>query len=185
MLTSKEELRRELLKAREDLDPYERDKISREIVQNILSLPEFISAKKILLFYPVKGEPDISPLFEEVLRRGAELFLPRVAGDGLEPVRVKDLSDLRPGRYRIPEPASGEVVDPEDMDFIAVPGVAFDREGYRIGFGKGYYDRLLKRVGAPKIGVAYSFQVLDYIPRNEWDEPVDLVVTEKERIRRL
>ncbi len=185
MLASKEGLRKELLKAREALDPIERRRCSELIVQNILSLPEFERAEKVLLFYPVRGEPDISPLFEEVLKKGAELFLPRVAGGELEPVRVEDISALRPGKYRIPEPVSGEVVDPEEINFVAVPGVAFDREGYRIGFGKGYYDKLLRKVSAPKVGVAYSFQVLDYVPREEWDEPVDLIATEKEMIRRL
>lgn len=185
MLTSKEELRKEILEERRRLDPRTREEFSERIVRNILSLPEFEKAERVLLFSPVKGEPDISPLFRIVLNRGSRLILPRVSGEELELVYVEDLSSLRPGSYGIPEPSSGEVADPEEVDFAVVPGLVFDRRGYRIGFGKGYYDRLLKRIRAPKAGVAYSFQVLSRVPEEEWDEPVDLIVTEKGVIRRL
>jgi len=120
-----------------------------------------------------------------VLSRGSRLVLPKVAGEELELLYVEDLSSLERGAYGIPEPSGGQKASPEEIEFAAVPGVAFDREGYRLGFGKGYYDRLLKKISAPKVGVAYSFQVIDYVPRDEWDEPVDLIVTEEGIIRRL
>ncbi len=185
MLISKEELRKEILRERKRLDPRTREELSARIVRNILSLPEFNRAERVLLYCPVRGEPDVSPLFEKVLERGSRLILPRVSGEELELVYVEDLSLLSPGSYGIPEPSSGEVADPEDVDFAVVPGLVFDRQGYRIGFGKGYYDRLLKKIRAPKAGVAYSFQVLGRVPKEEWDEPVDLIVTEKGVIRRL
>jgi len=72
----------------------------------------------------------------------------------------------------------------KDIDVILVPGLAFDRECYRLGWGKGFYDRLLKRAGGFSLGIAYSFQVLKRLPRDHWDIPVDAVVTEKELIRR-
>lgn len=183
MLT-KGEVRRKCLEIRRTLDPQTREESSRRIVQLILSLPEFREAKNVLLYCPVKGEPDLTPLFSEVLGRGSRLALPKVVGEELELIYVKEPLCLERGPYGIPEPSAGEKAKPEDMDFVAVPGVAFDREGYRLGFGKGYYDRLLKRVRAFKVGVAYSFQVLDRVPREEWDERVDLIVTEKGIVRR-
>ena len=185
MSASKEEVRREYLRIRKSLDPRRREESSRRIVQLILSLPEFVKAKNILLYCPVKGEPDLTPLFEKILRKGSRLALPKVAGEDLELIRVENPLHLEEGAYGIPEPSTGKRLDPEEIEFVAVPGIAFDREGYRVGFGRGYYDRLLKRVSAPKVGVAYSFQVLDRVPREEWDEPVDLIVTEEGVIRRL
>ncbi len=184
-MASKEEVRRKYLRIRRSLDPRTREESSRKIVEFIRSLPEFKEARNVLLYCPVKGEPDLTPLFREVLSRGSRLALPKVANGDLEIIFVDDPLCLEECTYGIPEPSIGEKADPEEIDFVAVPGIAFDRSGYRLGFGKGYYDRLLKRVSAPKVGVAYSFQVLDSVPKEEWDEPVDLIVTEEGVIRRL
>ena len=185
MQTSKVDLRRRYLKIRRALDPRKREESNRRILKLIRSLPEFVKAKRVLLYCPVKGEPDITPLFGEVLKRGSKLALPKVTGDDLELLYIDTPLCLEEGAYGIPEPYAGERAYPGEIDFIAVPGIAFDKEGYRIGFGKGYYDKLLKRVSAPKVGVAYSFQVLDRVPRENWDEPVDMIVTEEGVIRRL
>lgn len=131
----------------------------------------------------MKGEPDLTSLFPELIKRNA-LILPKVKGEELELYRVKNISCLREGSFGIPEPSEGEKVSPEEVELFVIPGVVFDKEGYRLGFGKGYYDRLLKGVKSPKVGVAYSFQVVDKLPRDPWDVPVDIIITEK-NIRRL
>jgi len=179
----KERIRRELLRKRINLSEEERLRLSQKIVENLRSLPEYRQAKKVLLYYPIKGEPDLTSLFEEVISK-KELILPKVNGEELKLYKVDTLSCLSVGTFGILEPAEGKEVGPEELDFVAVPGVAFDLRGYRLGFGKGFYDRLLKKTRATKVGVAYSFQVLERIPNDVWDVPVDIILTEK-FIRRL
>ncbi len=176
----KESLRRKILDKRLSLDRELREKLSRRIVEKVLSLPEFEEASSYLLYYPIKGEPDVTPLYQIIWERGKTLFLPRVKGKLLEVVPVRDMSELKEGSFGIPEPSDGDPVDPSEVDFALVPGIAFDREGYRLGFGKGFYDRLLRELKAFRAGVAYSFQVVDFVPRDRWDEPVDALITEKE-----
>lgn len=180
---TKGEIRRELLKKRSSLDEEERERLSRSICLRIASLPEYKRAQSILFFYPVKGEPDIRALLTQAIKEGRAL-LPKVEGEDLSLHRVGSLSDLSPGAYGIPEPLVKDQVEPSSIDLLLVPGVGFDLEGFRLGWGKGYYDRLLKRAGGTKLGIAFSFQVLDRLPRDHWDVPVDAVVTEKDVIRR-
>ncbi len=182
-LEKKGEIRRELLKRRRSLKEGERKALSASICSNLRSLPEYGQAERILFFYPVKGEPDIIPLLGRAIEEG-RAFLPKVDGEDLTLCRVPSLQSLVPGAYGIPEPQGEEVVSPAWIDLLLVPGVAFDREGFRLGWGKGYYDRLLKRAGGMKVGVAFSFQVFERLPRDPWDVPVDAVVTEKGIIRR-
>ncbi|MDQ7038507.1 MAG: 5-formyltetrahydrofolate cyclo-ligase [Aquificota bacterium] len=184
MTITKEDLRRRILRKRIYQDPAEKERKDEIIRSRLFSLPEFTRAKSVLLYYPVKGEPDLRPLFTEVLKNGT-LLLPKVRGGELALVKVKDPNRLRAGAFGIPEPEEGEEADPEEVELAVVPGVVFDRMCFRIGFGKGFYDRLLTRIRAPKVGVAYSFQVVQEVPRDPWDVPLDSVLTEEELIRRL
>ncbi|MEJ7556308.1 MAG: 5-formyltetrahydrofolate cyclo-ligase, partial [Aquificaceae bacterium] len=94
-------------------------------------------------------------------------------------IRLEDTTSLSPGAFCILEPSKGKEVRPEEVELSLIPGIAFDKAGYRIGYGKGYYDRLFERLGGLKVGVCYEFQVLEEVPRDDWDMPVDLVVTEE------
>ncbi|EDP76338.1 5-formyltetrahydrofolate cyclo-ligase [Hydrogenivirga sp. 128-5-R1-1] len=184
MIVEKGEIRKEILKRRVSLPYSLRSSYDERIREKLVSLPEFSGAHRILLYCPVKGEPDLSPLFGLLLESGKRLVLPKVDGEELSLIEVESPLCLSKGTFNIPEPQEGVKIEPEMLELAVVPGVAFDREGFRLGFGKGYYDRLLERVRAPTVGVAYSFQVLSRVPRDSWDRPVDIVVTEKEVIRR-
>ena len=178
-LSEKKDLRKVYIKKREGLSEEERNRLSSAIVERLLNLQDLQKAMRVLLFCPHRGEPDITPLFSWVHQRGKTLLLPKVVGEDLKVIRVEEGSELSPGAYCIPEPTEGEEIDPSYVDFSLIPGVLFDREGYRIGFGKGYYDRLLPRLGGVKVGVCYQFQVVEEVPRDSWDVPVDLLVTEE------
>lgn len=185
MALTKETARREFLKRRVRLEEGLRRKKDRKITENLFCLRELREARLILFYYPLRGEPDITPLMRVFMKKGGQVALPKVEGEHLGLYLVSSLSSLKKGSFGVLEPTEGVRVEPEDLDLALVPGILFDRAGYRIGFGKGYYDRLLNRIKALKVGVAYAFQVLESVPRDPWDRPVDVVVTEKEVIRRL
>ncbi len=174
----KAQIRAFLLNRRRSLTQQERTYLSKRIVEKLKGLESLLKSKKPALFCPFDNEPDITPLFSCVINTVGFVILPKVKGDSIVLYSVQKMDDLEIGSFCIMEPTNGERIDPKDIDFILVPGVAFDKKGYRLGFGKGYYDRLLSRTEAFKVGVCYSFQVLEALPIDPWDVPVDLVVTE-------
>ncbi|SNZ09645.1 5-formyltetrahydrofolate cyclo-ligase [Persephonella hydrogeniphila] len=150
---------------------------SKKIAQKFINLPQLKKAKNILLYYPHKNEVDTRPIIDHLLNsKTINLFLPKVQDQELIPVRIKDLSSLKKGYAGIMEP-EGESISPEKIDIIVVPAIAFDKRGHRIGYGKGYYDRFLKKTKALKVGVAYDFQIVDKLPYEQHDIPVDLIIT--------
>lgn len=109
-------------------------------------------------------------------------FLPRVNGMELE-VLPYNRSSLHLGAFHIEEPQGDDIVPVELMELIVVPAVAYDRNGNRVGRGKGYYDRLLASSTAMKVGVGYDFQLVDEIDAEPHDVPVDMVITESHFIK--
>ena len=177
-ILEKRELRKIYIDKREKLTEEERERLSKKIIEKLFSL-DLKRFKNILLFCPFRGEPDITPLFSWVIKEGKNLILPKVEGKNLKLIRVKDHESLSPGAFCILEPKEGEEVKPEEIELSLIPGLLFDKRGYRIGYGKGYYDRLLAKLGGLRVGVCYEFQVVEEVPRDSWDKPVDLVVTEE------
>lgn len=122
------------------------------------------------------------PLLERWIEGGRKVILPRVEGDAMTLVEVNGLEDLSSGYRGLLEPGSdrGRVVPSETIEVALVPGLAFDLRGNRLGRGGGHYDRALAGLGRTslKIGLAYDFQVVDRLPVEARDVPVDLVVTE-------
>lgn len=192
MIVDKKELRRRLLELRDALDPQQRRDLSSKAVDLLRSLDGWRRAQTFLLYAPFRNEVDVSPLLEELFERGAKVLLPRC-----RPGRLGEMDlacpvcpeDLVPGAYGILEPnpetcpALSEPGRELIVDLAVVPGVGFDRQGYRIGFGQGYYDRLLGSqgmAGCLSVGVGYHLQLLDNLPRDPWDVPLRAVVTDKE-----
>ncbi|MDE6668296.1 MAG: 5-formyltetrahydrofolate cyclo-ligase, partial [Muribaculaceae bacterium] len=104
-------------------------------------------------------------------------YLPRVNGVNLE-ILPYEQTRLELGSFHIEEPTGDDMVDPSQIEMMVIPGVAFDRRGNRMGRGKGFYDRLLQTAKATKIGVGYEFQLMDEIPTEEHDVPMDIVITQ-------
>jgi len=173
-ILEKEDIRKNLLKKRESLSDEEVLTHSKRITERIKNLEEYKKAQKVLLYYPIKKEPDITGLMSDE----KTFIFPKVSGDELILYEVKELKDLKEGSFGIKEPASGKETNPEEVEIALVPGIAFDERGFRIGFGKGYYDRLLSKVKGVKVGVCYDFQVFKELPVDYWDIPVDLIITQ-------
>ena len=187
---AKAALRARVLAARDALAPEARRAASLTIQAAVGRLEAWREAGRILAYASFGTEPDTAALNQAVLARGAALFLPRVdrAARGLTLHRVTDLAtDLRPGTWGILEPDPGRcpVVEPATVDLVVVPGVAFDATGGRLGYGGGYYDRLLADVpaSAARIALAFEPQVVDRVPAGPGDHRVDLIVTEQRTVR--
>jgi 5-formyltetrahydrofolate cyclo-ligase len=132
------------------------------------------------IYFPVRNEVDTREIFSRSIVSGKEVYFPRVEGPELTFHRVLDINELKPGKFGIPEPdSSSSIIEPERLDLILIPGVAFDPSGVRLGYGKGYYDRLLARIPINKrVAVAYSFQMSGPLPHGEEDISMGLVATE-------
>ncbi len=127
--------------------------------------------KTIASFSPLPGEPDPNKLLKNAV-------YPRVSGDRL--IMCKPLLSFKKGYKGIKEPFSRYIkVSPHRLEAVIVPGLGFDKRGYRVGYGKGFYDRFLKKTKAMKVGVSYSCCIVDKIPIDNHDIPVDVIVHEK------
>ena len=187
MITLKEEkkkLREELLALRSEIVGEEREKAETAVVSRILSLTSFRFAETVLIYYPIKGEINVLPIAEAALKTGKQVAFPLcdVESSTMTYHIVSDLSELKTGSYGIPEPSSElPVYTPEKdkNDLIIIPAVCFDRQGYRIGYGKGYYDRYLNSFDGTAVGVTFNKLLRQSVPRGRFDKHVSLIVTEK------
>ena len=182
-------LRASLRRMREDLSPDTVREDSARIAERLLAVDRFREAGCVMLYLPSRNEVDTWPLLEHFWRLGREVLLPRCC-DGrpgvMEAYAVTSRLDIGPGCFGLQEPRADlarHVPDPRP-DVVLLPALAFDRRGYRLGFGGGYYDRFLPTLAhAPLLaGPAYAFQLLPAVPVEPWDCPVHLVVTPEETL---
>ena len=180
----KKDLREEMLGLRDSLSEAEIARRSVLIGRLLFELPEFRRAGAVMFYVSFRSEVRTQEMIQAALELGKKIIVPAVSSDrqALEPFFVDGLDQLAPGAYGILEPKDRERrAALEDIDLIAVPGCAFDPEGYRLGYGGGYYDRFLStRQTATAVGLAFELQIIPDVPRTQnHDIPVDLIVTEK------
>ena len=138
-------------------------------------------ASVVAAYMPLPREVDITPVLAQVLDAGHTLVLPRCGEAPFMTFHaVKDLAELVPGAYGIPEPKEdAPVAAPEEFSLVLVPLEGVDSEGHRLGKGCGYYDHLLTKTNCPSVGIALSWQKCDNVPVEEQDQPLDAVVDAK------
>jgi 5-formyltetrahydrofolate cyclo-ligase len=181
---AKRSLRERVLAERDSLPPAFRAAASAAIGTSVAARDDFSAAKTVLLTLSFGSEWDTLPLLLTALERGKTVVLPRVdtAKRMLELCRLTEPSrDVLPGYRGIPEPLPHcALVTPDAIDWVLVPGVAFDAAGRRLGYGGGYYDRLIPalRSDAARIAGAFELQLVERIPDAPHDAPVQAVVTE-------
>lgn len=180
---AKRALRASILEARDALPHPDRAARSRRIAERLAALPELAGVGILLAYWPFGSEVDPRPFLAGLV--GVRLALPRVTGSMIVPVAFRSGDALRTSPFGPSEPVLGEPLDPATIGFVLVPGVAFDRAGGRVGYGGGYYDRFLPALapGTPRVGAAFSLQVVEDVPVGPSDLGVDAVVTEDEVIR--
>jgi 5-formyltetrahydrofolate cyclo-ligase len=186
--TAKLAVRNAVLAARDGVDTAARASASNAIAERILALPSYRAAGAVLLTLPFRSEWDTRPIVQDALASGKTVALTRVdaAARMLLLHRVMSLdTDVATGYQGIPEPAPHcPVLAATAVDWVLVPGVAFDRVGRRLGYGGGYYDRLLPllRADVPRIAGAYAMQIVPQVPAAPHDESIDALVTEHETL---
>lgn len=186
----KQELRRAMQAARGALSVEEAARRSAALREAVRRLPGWETAREVMLFWPLGREADLGPLLDELTGRGVRVLLPRCRADQpgcMDVARVCRRDELCRLSHGIMEPDPGRCPPVQDPapDIILVPGLAFDRRGLRLGFGGGYYDRFLAGPGCARslvAGVCYDFQLVDALPAEPWDRPVQVVVTESRTV---
>lgn len=177
---SKDSLRQQILTARFKLSKAERKAKSRMIEKRLFSLPEFISARLVLFYASFRSEVETWDMIRNALSGGKRLALPKVRGKGLALFEIKDFDrDVAPGAWGILEPQNGRPVHKGDIDLMVVPGAVFDEKGNRLGYGAGFYDRLLAGFDGQSVGLAFELQIVSHVPVGPLDVPVNKIVTEK------
>lgn len=181
----KSELRATLREARRAIPPAEREALSAVICDRAAGLPVFRAAGTVHAYVGVADEVRTLSLLEDAWRGGKRVVCPRIGiGGRLESRQIRSPEDLvaGPRGLRQPDPETTVLVPPGEIDLVVVPGIGFDRQGRRLGFGGGYYDRFLSSTRASRLGLAFSLQIVDRIPQGPGDEPVHWIVTERETI---
>jgi 5-formyltetrahydrofolate cyclo-ligase len=173
-------IRETLLRQRRRLPADQCMSLSLEIQSYLMALDLFREADTLALYSPVQNEVYTEALFAEARQQKKRIVYPRVCGDDLEFVEVVSRSDLVHGYFGVLEPGEGPRVDVGEIDLLVVPGVAFDRVGHRLGYGKGFYDRALR--AAPQscrlAGLCFDFQWMTALPYDAHDVRMHAVVTE-------
>ncbi len=156
---------------------------SLQIQQFLLQTAEFQAATAIALYSPVLNEVFTEQLFRAACDADKLVAYPRVCGADLEFVRVAGPGDLSPGSFGVLEPTGNQLVSPGALDMAVVPGVGFDLQGGRLGYGKGFYDRGLHSSQRPKclVGLCFELQLLEKLPAENHDVHMDIIITEKGR----
>lgn len=159
---------------------------SKAIIQNVIKTPEYIEAKHILLYADCNHEVETRELFEYAILHKKKVYFPKCAitGNDMEFYQVVSIKQLEGGRFGIQEPVVGDeyrfIPDKAEDTLVILPGVAFDTRGYRIGYGKGYYDKYFSKKRAfTLMALAYSNQIIDELPNDPHDIRMDKIVTEE------
>jgi len=140
----------------------------------------------IMSYVSLPNEVPTFKILKKVLEDNKILLVPKMVGEDIIPVRIESLDELSPGAFNVLEPHRSEAYDTKDLEVIIVPGIAFNTKLHRIGYGKGHFDRFIKLLPEKvlKIGLAYDFQIIEEHFIDEWDEEMDIIITEKRRIAR-
>ena len=182
-----EELRRHNRRLRAELSAERLEQATTALAQRILSLDEFLNARRLAAYFAVNGEIGLDPVIDTALAAGKQVFLPNLDRQALRFAPFYHGQKMRTNRFRLSEPDvdDSEMLDPDQLDLVLAPLVVFDAERNRIGMGGGFYDRSFafrKHSGHGKpvlIGVAHELQKVDRIVPEEWDVRLDMIVTDR------
>ena len=157
---------------------------SKKILERLLKEPCFLQAETLYCYVSYNQEVMTKPLISQALAMGKKVAVPKVIGEEMEFIYLNSLDELARGYQGIEEP-TGTTVANEDSVLMILPGLAFDEQGNRVGYGGGFYDRYLNRNRMNnyiKVAVGFDFQVVEHLEMEECDELVDIILTEERRL---
>ena len=181
--TQKQHLRTTFLALRKAMPMQEKIHASQTIITKLKKTKEYTRAKTVCTYVSLQDEVDTTALItDELTKNDKTIVVPKVTGLVLHLYVIHTWSDLTAGVFGLLEPKTTcEEMAPENIDLFIVPGLIFDTNGNRIGYGKGYYDKLLIHSSVPKIALAYDLQVTTAVPHEVADIPVTMCITEKQQ----
>ncbi len=181
----KDAIRKACAERRNAMTSEEHKQFDAKIIETAKALVSFRHADIILLYAPIKSEIDVMPIFDLAKQKGKRVAFPKCNTEErtMKFHFVDSIEELEPCAYGIREPKEeAPVYDPETTQGSAlcfVPGLAFDVYGYRLGYGKGYYDKFMNKFAGSCVGVAYTHQILPNLPKGKFDKHCDIMITEK------
>ncbi len=188
IVLAKKNLRKKLIALRDALPENQRNVKSRVIASKFLNIKNYEEAKNILLFYPFGSEIDTRLIIFDALQKNKKVILPKIiAKKYIELYFVGDLKkELKPGTYNIMEPSSlCQRAFPEEVDLAVIPGVCFDKNFNRLGYGGGFYDQLIPQLRKMtlKISPCFDMQLVENIPVYAYDMKINVIITEKKILK--
>lgn len=176
----KKQIRKQIAQKKAQYSLRELKQLSEVLLNHLEQYPDFQQAQYVLLYHSLNDEVQTHEFIEK-WKENKQIILPVVTGDTLELRYYTGKQDLQTGSFGIEEPTGKLFTEYDKIDLAIIPGVSFDKQGHRLGRGKGYYDRLLPQLKtACKIGICFSFQLSEQIPDEKHDVKMDCVFTDKE-----
>ncbi len=176
-MDSKASIRKQIRQLKTEQSKETRQRESVKVFNELSQLEKFASSKVILAYWDMEDEVQINNFIEEWHRRKT-ILLPVIQGNHLVLKKYEGVSSLEENKhFKVLEPTGENYTDLEKIDLIIVPGIAFDKKSNRLGRGKGFYDRLLNTTQAYKIGIGFSFQLIDKVPTETHDIPLNRIIT--------
>ena len=173
----KKELRRQIREKKRAMPEDQIVTASARLGALFLNCPEYKAAKTIYSYLPYNQEVRTVPMLEQAMRDGKRVAVPKCYGDRMRFIYMDDLSRVENGYANIPEPIADEPVANDKTALVLMPGMAFTADGNRMGYGGGFYDKFLAaEPDHPTVALCYDFQMVDYIPTDDYDIPVDRVL---------
>lgn len=187
-METKTDIRKSILRKRMELEAEEVQERSEKICRYITQCQAFLTSDTIYGYVPIRNEADIMPVLRLALRMGKKVALPRTCKEDMDFYLIRDFSELEPGSFSVPEP-SENCPSVADSGLMLIPMVAFDLNGNRLGYGKGYYDRYIEKSRKKYqrnnnlYGIAYEFQKVSGIPAEHTDCPLDYIITDNQVLK--
>ena len=171
---NKQILRNKYLKIRKNIN--NKKEIDDIIFNKVISLKEYKESNLVLTYVSLKDEVDTFKLIEYSLKIGKKVAVPKCEGDIIKFYLISNLTDLKKGKFNILEPTTNKLVTNFENSICIVPGIAFDKNNNRIGYGRGFYDKFLQNYNGIKIGLAYSECICEEIDIEKTDIKMDKIV---------
>lgn len=171
----KEFLRKKYKEKRDNI----KNKVTKDnlIYQKVINNKDILSSKTLLIYISINNEVDTIKIINYFLY-AKNIAVPKIIDNNMYFCYITNLNDLTPGKYNIPEPTNENIVTDFDNSICIVPGICYDKENYRIGYGKGYYDRFLSKNKIKTIGLCYKECMIEKIDNDKYDYKIDEVITD-------